>query len=83
MRNVEEEAVGCYRERWDLLEHPADDVPYWLPDWVFEWAARTGLPDGHPGLVPSGDGVMTAEDAAWLLYWIPAPATPAPSATGS
>jgi len=79
MRNVEEEAVSCYRERWDLLEHSPDTVPHWLPDWVFEWAEKNGLPDGHPGLVRPDDGVMTSEDAAWLPYWISLPAASAPA----
>ncbi len=77
MRNVEEEAVRCYHECWDLLEQPAEDVPYWLPDWVFDWAKKTGLPDGHPGFVYPSDSVRSAEDAALLPYWIPARAAPA------
>lgn len=72
MRNVEEEAVQCYRERWDLLEQPAESVSCWLADWVFKWAERTGLPDGHPGLVQPNDGVMSEAAAAWLAYWLPA-----------
>jgi hypothetical protein len=74
MRNAEEQAMKYYRERWDLLEQAPEGVPYWLPDWVFEWAERTGLPAGHPGLIRPDDGVMSAEDAAWLPYWAPAPA---------
>ncbi len=73
MRNVEEETVRYYRERWDLLGDSADAAPHWLPDWVFDWADEHGIPDGHPGLVRPVDGVMSAEAAAWRPYWVMAP----------
>lgn len=76
MRNVEDEIARPYRERWDLLEHPAEAAPHWLPDWVFAWAEEHGLPEGHPGLVEPDDDVMTAADAASLPYWLNA--TPPP-----
>ena len=28
-RDIEPPAVKYYRERWDLLERPSDEVPYW------------------------------------------------------
>jgi hypothetical protein len=77
MRDVEQEAVKHYKERWDLLDQPVETVPYWLPDWVFDWEAHTGLPVGHPGLVRPTDGVMTDEDRAWAAGWTP----PAPGPT--
>jgi hypothetical protein len=77
MRDVEQRAVKYYRERWDLLEKPVETVPYWLPDWVFNWAKHTGLPQGHPGLVRPEDGVVAPEDAAWAARWVP----PLPSTT--
>ena len=77
MRDVEQRAVKYYRERWDLLERPADKVPYWLPDWVFRWSPHTGVPPGHPGVIQPTDGVMSQEDRAWAAGWVPpAPAEP-------
>lgn len=46
MRDVEQRAMRYCRERWDLLELPAESVPCWLPDWVFDWAEQVGLPTG-------------------------------------
>lgn len=71
MRDVEQRAVKYYKERWDLLEQPAESVPCWLPDWVFDWEPRTGLPFDHPGFSRPTDGVMSAEDAAWAASWVP------------
>ena len=79
MRDVEQRAVKYYKERWDLLEQPADAVPYWLPDWVFDWAPHTGLPPGHSGLVKPSDGVVSAQDAAWAAGWVP----PLPASTAA
>jgi hypothetical protein len=70
MRNVEVETVHCYRGRWELLEQPAESAPHWLPTWVFDWGDEHGLPDGIPALVRPGDGVMSAEVAASLPYWL-------------
>ena len=67
---VERPAVKHYQEQWDLLEQPVDAVPYWLPDWVFEWAAKVGLPGGHPGLVRPDDELMSPEDRAWVPSWL-------------
>lgn len=82
MRNVEDEAVRCYGERWDLLEHPTEDTPCWLPDWVFDRAEKTGLPDGHPGITRPDDGVMTAADTSWLPYWIAGASTVSDNGVG-
>lgn len=71
MRDVEQRAVSYYRDRWDLLEQPAETVPYWLPDWVFAWEPHTGLPEGHPGLIKPTDGVVTPEDTRWRAGWVP------------
>jgi hypothetical protein len=76
MRDVEPQAVKHYKERWDLLEQPVESVPYWLPDWVFDWAPHTGLPPGHPGLIRPGDDVMSQADRGWAAAWTP----PAPGA---
>ena len=70
-RDIEPPAVKYYRERWDVLERPSDEVPYWLPDWVFKWAPLTGLPPRHPGVVEPTDGVMSPEDRAWAGAWVP------------
>lgn len=42
--------IGEYRDAWPLLEQPSVDVPWRLPEWVWEWVAETGLPNGHRGL---------------------------------
>jgi hypothetical protein len=64
-RDVERGAVSLYQERWDLLDGSAANVPYWLPDWVFEWAPRTGLPPGHPGLRKPDDGIVRPAAGGW------------------
>lgn len=79
MRDIEQRAVKHYKERWDLLEQPVETVPYWLPDWVFDWEPHTGLPPGHPGLVRPADGVMNLHDRAWAAGWTPPPPGAAPA----
>lgn len=66
MRNLELRVAAPYRERWDLLNHPADAAPHWLPDWVFEWEPHIGLPPGHPGLIKPTDAVPRAGPMGWL-----------------
>lgn len=42
---------ASYHEQWDLLDAPADDAPWLLPQWVWDQHhAGHGLPEGHPGL---------------------------------
>ena len=65
-RNVQCSVAAPYRERWDLLEQPVDHTPAWLPDSIFRWATRTGLPNGHPGLLVPSDGVERPAGPAWL-----------------
>jgi len=74
MRKVERDIATPYLERWDLMEKPAEEVPYWLPDAVFEWEPQIGLPEGHPGLVRPEDDVERAGPPKWLP---PSPLTPA------
>ena len=48
------------------MEHSADEAPYWLADWVYEWEPHVGLPDGHPGLKPADGSVARPGIATWL-----------------
>jgi len=55
MRNISQRYVADYRERWDDLFLPPDDVPYLLPQFFWDWLPDVGLPAGHPGAVrPDG-----------------------------
>lgn len=61
MRSIQAHEFAAYREQWDLLDAPADEAPYMLPEWFFGWLddPRVGLPDEHPGItnpqpVPQG-----------------------------
>jgi hypothetical protein len=74
-RNVELLVAEPYRERWDLLEQPADTAPCWLPDWVFEREPHTGLPSGHPGITVPADAVARPDGPPWALSLPPLPAT--------
>jgi hypothetical protein len=65
-RVVEISAAAPYHERWDLLESPEEDVPCWLTDRIFAWEPHIGLPPGHPGIVPSDDGVERPAPPNWL-----------------
>jgi hypothetical protein len=38
-----------YEDRWDLLEHPANEAPLLLGQWYCECVENFGLPQGHPG----------------------------------
>jgi hypothetical protein len=51
MRQIDPADVMDYRDRWDLLDRPAEKAPEMLPEWIVD-AARggVGLPDSHPGL---------------------------------
>jgi hypothetical protein len=49
MRNVAQQYVSEYEERWDDLLKPPDSIPYLLPDWFWGWVDDFGVPDGHPG----------------------------------
>lgn len=64
-RNVMAGTLSVYRERWELLDGPAADVPCWLPDWVFDWTPRVGLPDEHPGISKPSDGVPRPAAEGW------------------
>jgi hypothetical protein len=66
-RNVERSVAAPYKERWDLMEEPADQAPMWLPDLVFAWEAHVGLPPGHPGLVVPDDAVARPAAPSWLV----------------
>lgn len=50
MRNIAQEYLVGYKERWDDLLQPPDSVPYILPDWFWRWVQKVGLPAGHPGI---------------------------------
>jgi hypothetical protein len=43
-----------YEDRWDLLDHPADEAPLLIGAWYAECVRDFGLPNGHPGW-PSDD----------------------------
>jgi hypothetical protein len=49
MRDIVQAHLAEYRERWDDLLLPPDEVPYLLPDKFWDWLDAVGLPDGHPG----------------------------------
>jgi hypothetical protein len=49
MRNISQSDLADYEERWDDLLLPPDEIPYWLPDWLWYWVDEVGLPEGHPG----------------------------------
>jgi hypothetical protein len=68
MRNVELKMIQGYRERWDLMDGAASDVPHLLPAWVFAWEPHTGLPEGHPGIVPPDDPALCPD---WTPGWLP------------
>lgn len=54
IRAIDPGQIDAYEERWDLLEHPADEAPVWTPDWVIERGnSDIGWPEGHRGF----DGV--------------------------
>jgi hypothetical protein len=72
MRNVHRAEADPYRERWDLLEGPTADVPYWLPEAVFDWEPAIGLPAGHPGITKPTDAVERPEAAKG--WFVPLPA---------
>ena len=55
MRNISQRYLDAYRERWDDLLLPPDEIPYQLPQWFWDWKADVGLPPGHPGAVRPGD----------------------------
>ena len=69
-----QDAVRAYQEKWALLNTDAATVPYWLPDWVFDQAPRTGLPPGHPagglGLKKPTDGLVTPVTATIKPGWL-------------
>lgn len=60
IRNIKKRDLEPYRERWDDLLRPPDEVPYWFIGGFWEWEAKVGLPPGHPGVVrPSDDFLRT------------------------
>jgi hypothetical protein len=40
--------------------------PAWLPEIVFEWAEKVGLPAGHPGLVVPHDKIELPQQPNFL-----------------
>lgn len=70
VRNVHRNEVAPYRERWDLMTASAADVPYWLPDAIFDWEPEVGLPVGHPGISKPTDQI---ERPAASRSWLPRP----------
>jgi hypothetical protein len=38
-----------YADRWDLLDHPANEAPLLIDKWYTDCVQRFGLPPGHPG----------------------------------
>ncbi len=71
MRNVHRPEAEPYRERWDLMQTSASEVPYWLPDAIFDWEPLIGLPEGHPGIAKPNDGVERPEAAKGWLSSLP------------
>lgn len=59
MRTCTFHEIAAYKERWDLLHHPASTIPYWVPDWFFDQARTHKLPAGHPS--PIRDETFTFE----------------------
>jgi hypothetical protein len=55
MRNIAQQYLAAYKERWDDLLKPPDSIPYLLPDWFWNWVEKVGLPDGHPGAIRPGN----------------------------
>jgi hypothetical protein len=49
MRNISQGDLTEYKERWDDLLRPPDDIPYWLPEWFWGWVEKVGVQPGHPG----------------------------------
>ena len=49
-RTFKPDVFAGYKEKWALLDRPASQAPWRLPDWVWSWADDVGLPAGHPGL---------------------------------
>jgi hypothetical protein len=50
IRSLRDSEVYRYRERWEMLEHPAEDAPCLFGDRQWELYERIGLPEGYPDL---------------------------------
>lgn len=59
MRTFKRREMLWYKDRWDLLFEPPDQVPYYVPEWFYRAVGEFGLPVGHPF---SGIGVRRPED---------------------
>lgn len=49
IRNIRKRDLEPYRERWDDLLRPPDEVPYLFTGGFWDWVETVGLPPGHPG----------------------------------
>lgn len=78
VRNVHRAEAEPYRERWGLMQESAANVPYWLPDPIFDWEPHIGLPAGHPGIAKPTDQIDRPEAARSWFSPLPENAAIAP-----